>query len=323
MAGSGELRGLARGLSEAAFRDRYGTEEQCRRALVELRWGRGWACPRCGHGRHAALARRALLQCNRCKHQVSLTAGAIFHATKLPLVTWFQAIYHLSQSKGGISSVELGRRLGVRQASAWLLKQKLMQAMAVREMVKPKLAGRVEVDDADLGGERSGGKRGRGAAGKTPFVAAVETTSEGRPRRLRLTVVKGFRKAEIDKVAKASLAAGSDVVTDGLSCWPAVARAGCRHWPMPTGSGRQAARWTPFKWCQSALANIKTALSGTHHHVSARHAQRDPGLGPAQRDPGLASLAWRLNRRSQLDSLTERLAHMPTAATPATGSMNR
>ena len=52
-----------------------------------------------------------------------------------------------------------------------------------REAEKPKLAGRVEVDDAYLGGERPGGKRGRGAAGKTPIVAAVETTAERRPRR--------------------------------------------------------------------------------------------------------------------------------------------
>ena len=42
------------------------------------------------------------------------------------------------------------------------------------------LTGRVEMDDAYLGGVRSGGKRGRGAAGKTPFVAAVSTSPEGR-----------------------------------------------------------------------------------------------------------------------------------------------
>jgi hypothetical protein len=59
--------------------------------------------------------------------------------------------------------------------------------MADREAKKPKLEGRVEIDDAYLGGERSGGKRGRGAAGKTPIVAAVETTAERKPRRLRLT----------------------------------------------------------------------------------------------------------------------------------------
>ena len=141
------------------------------------------------------------------------------------------AIYHLTQSKGGMSSVELARRLGTRQPTAWLLKHKLMAAMAAREAGKPKLEGRVEVDDAYLGGARHGGKRGRGAAGKTPFVAAVETTAERKPRRLRLTVVKGFRKREIETLAKRDFAAASNVVTDGLSCWTAVERAGCTHSP--------------------------------------------------------------------------------------------
>ena len=114
--------------------------------------------------------------------------------------------------------------------------------MAEREAGKPKLAGRVEIDDAYLGGERQGGKRGRGAAGKTPVVAAVETTPERKPRRLRLSVVKGFRKREVEKLAKRDLAAGSNVVSDGLSCWPAVEAAGCTHFPMTTGSGKRAAR---------------------------------------------------------------------------------
>jgi len=38
----------------------------------------------------------------------------------------------------------------------------------------------VQMDDAYLGGARSG-KPGRGAAGKTPFVAAVATTEDGKP----------------------------------------------------------------------------------------------------------------------------------------------
>ena len=230
------LRRRVQGLSEAAFRQRFGTEAQCRAALFALRWGKGWACPGCGHGGYAELRGRAVYQCNRCKRQVGLTAGTVFHWTKLPLATWFLAIYHLSQSKGGMSSVELARRLGTRQPTAWLIKHKLMAAMQAREAEKPRLEGRVEVDDAYLGGQRSGGKRGRGAAGKTPFVAAVETTAERKPRRLRLTVVKGFRKKEIATLAKRDFAAGSNVVTDGLSCWTAVSEAGCDHFPMATGS---------------------------------------------------------------------------------------
>jgi len=299
------LRRRVSGLSEAEFRARFGSEAQCRAALFALRWGKGWVCPACGHSRCAELKTRALYSCNRCKHQVGLTAGTVFHWTKLPLTTWFLAIYHLTQSKGGMSSVELARRLGTRQPTAWLLKHKLMAAMEARDAGKPKLAGRVEVDDAYLGGARPGGKRGRGAAGKTPFVAAVETTADRKPRRLRLTVVKGFRKKEIEKLAKRDFAVDSNIVSDGLSCWAAVTAAGCDHFPMIAGSGPQAARWAPFKWVNTTLGNIKTALAGTYHHVSPKHAQRY-----------LASFAWRFNRRFQLDTMTERLAYACARTTP-------
>jgi transposase-like protein len=297
MATAESLRRVVKGLSEAEFRERFGTDGACREALFDMRWRDGLTCPACGGRSFCELTARKVFQCNRCKRQVRLTAGTVFQDTKLPLTTWFSAIYHLTQGKGGISSIELGRRLGVKQGTAWLMKHKLMRAMAAREATKPRLSGRVEVDDAYLGGERSGGKRGRGAAGKTPIVAAVETTPERKPRRLRLTVVKGSRKKEVEKIAKRDFAPGSNVVSDGLSCWPAVERAGCKHFPMLTGSGKRAANWAPFRWVNTTLGNIKTALVATYHHVSPKHA-------PSY----LASFAYRFNRRRQLDSIIERLA---------------
>ena len=107
-----------KGLSEAAFAERFGTAEACRKALLELRWGQGWACPACGNGSYAEHSRRGLFQYNRCKHQVSLTPGTVFHATKMPLIEWFRAIYHLTESKGGMSSIGVADRLGTRQATA-------------------------------------------------------------------------------------------------------------------------------------------------------------------------------------------------------------
>jgi transposase-like protein len=305
MASADGLRRSVKGLSEAEFRERLGTEEACRKALFEMRWREGLTCPACGGRGFCELKARKVFQCNRCKRQVRLTAGTVFQDSKLPLTTWFAAIYHLTQGKGGISSVELGRRLGVKQGTAWLMKHKLMRAMAEREAAKPKLQGRVEVDDAYLGGERQGGKRGRGAPGKTPVVVAVETTAERKPRRLRLTVVKGFRKKEVERIARRDLAPGSTVVSDGLSCWPAVEKAGCEHRPMRTGSGRQAARWASFKWVNTVLGNIKAALVGTYRHVSPKHAQSY-----------LASFAYRFNRRFQLDSIVERLAWAATRTAP-------
>jgi transposase-like protein len=305
MAAADGLRRAVRGLSEAAFRERFGTEGACREALFRMRWREGLTCPACGGSSFCRLRTRKVFQCNRCKKQLSLTAGTAFQDSKLPLTTWFAAIYQLTQAKGGISSIELARRLGVRQPTAWLLKHKLMRAMAAREAAKPKLSGRVEIDDAYLGGERPGGKRGRGAAGKTPIVAAVETTAERKPRRLKLAVVKGFRKKEVERLAKAAIEPGSNVVSDGLSCWPAVERAGCRHFPIVTGSGKRAATWAPFRWVNTTLGNIKAALAGTYHHISPKHAGHY-----------LASFAYRFNRRFQLDSVVERLAWAATRTAP-------
>ena len=83
------------------------------------------------------------------------------------------------------------------QNTAWKIQHKLMQVMLERDNEK-QFSGRIEMDDSYLGGERHGGKRGRGAPGKTPFVAAVETTESGDAIRVKFSQVAGFRKTEIE-----------------------------------------------------------------------------------------------------------------------------
>lgn len=97
------------GLSDAVYRIRFRSEERCRAALYELGWDKDWVCPACAHGHCAELGSSALYKRKRCKQQVRLTAGTMFHQTKLPLTTWFVAIYHLCQSKVRMPSVEVAR----------------------------------------------------------------------------------------------------------------------------------------------------------------------------------------------------------------------
>ena len=79
-----------RGLSDEAFREAFGAEEQCRSALSRLRWPDGFVCPACGHRGHCVLAGRSLYQCYRCKKQTSWRRRARSStATKLPLTLWF------------------------------------------------------------------------------------------------------------------------------------------------------------------------------------------------------------------------------------------
>jgi len=291
-----------KGMSDADFERLYGTESQCQDALFAWRWPKGFLCPVCGGKKHSVIKTRALCQCSACRTQVSLTAGTIFHSTKLPLKTWFRAIFHITQSKGGISSLELARRLGVTQNTAWKVSHKLMQAMLEREAQKP-LSGRVEMDDAYIGGKRKG-KRGRGSAGKVPFVAAVQTTDEGKPERMKLYAVSRFTSHAIAEAAESVLAGDCRVITDGLPCFAELARQGFTHIPIKT-SRNKVVQDSAFKWVNTILGNIKCALVGTYRAISGKHVPRY-----------LSSFAYRFNRRFNLPAMFVRLAYVALRTPP-------
>ncbi len=284
-----------KGMSLPTFLQQFGTEEQCRQAIFQRRWPQGFRCPECDHSSHCRLSCRPLIQCNRCHHQSSITAGTVFACTKLPLTTWFLAIYLFTQSKNGISAMALSRQLGIGYNAAWLMKHKLMQAMRERDDSQP-LFGPVQIDDAVWGGERHGGKRGRGAQAKTPFVAAVQCSPEGHPQRMRLTPVKGFRKASIKAWAQQHLRADSEATTDGLACFRAIVDI-CPHRSITTGGGPKSMSNAEFTWVNTMIGNVKNSLHGTYHSLQPKHLGRY-----------LAEFSYRFNRRFELNRLVSRLA---------------
>jgi hypothetical protein len=214
--------------------------------------------------------------------------------TKLPLTTWFLAIYLISHAKTGLSSLTLKRQLGVSYPTAWLMHQKINQAMAQRDSTH-RLNGSVQLDDAYLGGERAGGKAGRGSENKVPLVAAVSLNERG-IRHLKLHLISGFTLDAIGKWAKAYLAPQTRVLSDGLGCFAAVSDAGCLHMPMLVGALKP--RDLPeFKWINTLLGNLKTTLAGAFHSLNYR--KYAPGY--------LAAFAYRFNWRFDLRGLVARL----------------
>ena len=285
------------GLSMPEFFARFGGDAQCEQALATARWPAGFRCPCCGGSAHCMLHgnNRSLFQCNACRRQTSLIAGTVFQGTKLPLTVWFLAIYLISQAKTGLSALALKRQLGVSYPTAWLIQHKLMQAMATREE-RYVLEGHVQIDDAYLGGERTGGKVGRGSENKIPFVAAVSINDEGHPVRVKLTPVATFSTDAIEQWASSSLAPDSTVHSDGLACFRAVALAGCTHEPMVVGT-RKPKDLPEFQWINTVLGNLKTSLSGSYHGFSfQKYARRY-----------LGAFAYRFNRRFDLRTLHQRL----------------
>ena len=205
-----------KGLSDDAFERLYPDERACRKAWFAWRWPEGFKCPRCAASTYCEIRGRQLLQCRQCRYQTSLIAGTVLQGAKLPMRVWFRAMHLLAQGKKGLSNIELGRRLGISTNAAWRIQHKLMQAMIERDRrYKLGAAGpRIEIDDAYIGGERTGEGTGRGRRGHTPFIIAVETSTNGRPLYARLQVVRGFQTGETKRLC-ARIAAGTTVVSDG------------------------------------------------------------------------------------------------------------
>ncbi len=282
----------------------YGTEEQCTKALFDWRWPTGFNCPACCSSSYCTLKNRSLYQCNHCHHQTSLTSGTLFDSTKLPLTTWFLAIYLITQAKTGISALALKREIGVSYNTSWLMKHKIMQAMKERDDSKP-LTDIIQLDDVYWGGERHGGKRGRGSENKTPFVAAVSVDKDNHPLHMNLNVISGFRSVEIEQWAKRHLAKDCHVVSDGLACFAAVTKAGCTHEHIVTGGGYHSVNIEAFTWVNTMIGNVKNAIKGTYHAINPKHLPRY-----------LAEFCYRFNRRTHLENMLSRFAYIALRTPP-------
>jgi len=293
------------GLSMFEFMERYGSDEKCEAAVAAMRWPRGYRCPHCAGARAWSFrrGRQSYRECAACGYQCSLIAGTIFEASKLPLTRWFMAMQLLSQAKNNVAALELRRQLGVSYPTAWLMKHKIMEAMRLREADR-QLHGRVEIDDAYLGGERSGGKTGRGSENKVPFVLAVRTTDSGRPHQVCAAQLP-FRRQAVAEFCEHHLARPLTVVSDGLDAFRMAAQAGV-HQRIVTGGGKSSAQHPEFKAVNILLGNLKTAITGTYHAFCfGKYAQRY-----------LAEFQFRFNRRYRMHKMLPRMLFALLAAAP-------
>lgn len=207
------------------FEERFSSEQACRAYLAGLRWPAGFRCPRCG-GDQAWARRNGLYECGNCALQTSVTAGTIFQDTKKPLRLWFRAMWHVTNQKHGANALGLQRVLGLgsyRTAWSWLHKLR-------RAMVRPgreRLSGTVQVDESYVGGERSG-KRGRGAAGKSLVLIAVEMAGP-RLGRVRFRRVRDASAASLEPAVQEAVEPGTVVCTDGWVGYGKLDRLGYIH----------------------------------------------------------------------------------------------
>lgn len=237
----------------------------------------------------------------------------MFESTKLPLTTWFLALHLLTSTKTNMAALELKRHLGVGYHTAWRIKHKVMQAMMAREEPR-KLACFVQIDDAYLGGERNGGKRGRGSENKQAFVIAVETDETlKRPLYAVIEPVRSFSDEAITDWSTRRLMPATDVYSDGLGAFRRFADEGHAHTLLKTAGGRTSTQVEGARWVNIVLSNVKRSIGGAYHSINqGKYARRY-----------LAEAAYRFNRRFRLRELMPRLLTAMVLCCPCARPMLR
>jgi transposase-like protein len=244
--------------------EQFGSDEKCRQRLAELRWPNGVACPRCECKSVSRITERDQYDCNACRYQFSATAGTIFHDSHLSLSKWFLAIYLITESKKGISALQMKRTLGVAYQTAWYLCHRIRAAM--RDVNCEFLKGIVEVDETYVGGKTRG--MGRGYKGnKAIAIGAVQ-----REGKIRLQVIRHADRATLHKfIADNTDPKTEAIYTDELPAYLGIADEDTRHESVCHSAEEWVRGDVHTNGIESVWSLLKRSIIGAYHQVSMKH----------------------------------------------------
>jgi transposase-like protein len=285
------------------FQQQFADEEACQQYLETCRWPDGFRCPRCAHERAFRLSESQRRECAKCRYQVSLTSGTVFHRTKTPLMVWFWAAYLMTTDKRGISALLLQRQLAIRRyETAWLILHKLRRAMV--NAAREPLHGEVEFDDTWIGGLQPGLRGSRQLKGRKAALVGVAVEKRGAATgRARMEVIPDFGKGTLTAFAKRHIAPGATIYTDGLKQFSGLTAAGYEHivCPQQIRAGSQSV----LPCVHRAIGNLQQWLIGTYH-----------GVGRHQLQVYLDEFVFRHNRRRTPMAAFQTLLGLGTARRP-------
>ena len=242
------------------FQKRFSTEEACLEFLIQSRWTEGFICPKCGHNEYYWMKERKLLQCQKCRHQTSVTAGTVMHRTKQPLTLWFYAAYLVTTHTPGMSALQFQRQVGLSNyETAFGILHKLRSGMVSQG--RGRISGVIQADETYIGGAQPG-LRGRVASGKVIVVGAAEIRGN-RLFRIRLRIIPNVNSQTLTNFVKESVVEGSTVITDDWKGYNYLQPAGYNRVIDDSALGN----------IHKVFSNLKMWLIGTHHGVSPQHLQ--------------------------------------------------
>jgi transposase len=281
------------------FFQRFPDEQACLEHIMTVRFGGTLMdCPACGvEGQFHKLRERRVYACPNCLFQIAPTANTILHDTRTPLVSWFYAMYLFCTTRHGVSGKELQRQLGVTYKTAYRIGQHIRDLTMKAQGFDALLAGHVELDEAYVGGRRSGGKRGRGAPGKTIVMGLAE-----RKGNMKAVVIPNVKKDTLRDVVLGNVKPGSVVSTDELYSYNLLTGDGYLHGSVKHGA-KEYSRYD-YRSGQTFHVNtvegfwrlFKASVRSTHVQISAKHMQRY-----------LSEFTFRANHRERVNGMFDLL----------------
>ncbi len=251
------------------FFNKFSTDEACLEHLMMLRFGNPMYCPKCGaEGQFAKLKKLPAYACPTCGHHIHPMVGTPFERSRTPLQKWFYAMYLFTTSRHGVPAKELQRQLGVTYKTAWRMGHQIRKFMGAVDG-DPPLSGHVEVDETYIGGRRAGGKRGRGAPGKTVVFGMLERDGD-----IMTRVVPNVRRATLERHIVENIKGGTTVSTDELKSYAKIARFGYDHGTVNHSADQWVDGIHHTNSIEGFWSQIKRSIRGTHIHVSRKHLSK-------------------------------------------------
>ena len=264
-------------LSVREFFARFPDEQACLDHIMAVRFGgTTMDCPACGSVgvEFHKLRDRRVYACPACLHQIAPTANTILHDTRTPLVSWFYAMYLFATTRHGVSGKELQRQLGVTYKTAYRIGMQIRKLMGKADF-DGLLSGHIEADEAYVGGKRSGGKRGRGAPGKTIVMGVKQ-----RDGAIVTAVIPDVKKPTLRAVVNENVEKGSVVSTDELYSYGLLEGDGYVHGSVQHGR-KEYARYDYRQGVNHHVNHVesfwklfKASVRSTHISISGKHMSR-------------------------------------------------